>query len=70
MPVRVGKPGQGLTGLTDSVESPRIGGDRRAWHCTAARQLVQGASFGAGKRRSQAVEKWVMPVQAWLQDFF
>jgi hypothetical protein len=35
-----------------------------------SRQLVQGASFGSGKRRSQAVEKWVMPVRQWLQDFF
>jgi hypothetical protein len=34
------------------------------------RQLALGAAFGAGKRRSQAVEKWVMPVRQWLQDFF
>jgi cell division protein FtsA len=69
MPVRVGKPGENLAGLTDSVESPRfavVAGLAQY----GARQLVQGASFGSGKRRSQAVEKWVMPVRQWLQDFF
>jgi cell division protein FtsA len=69
MPVRVGKPGQNLAGLTDSVESPRsavVAG----LALYGSRQLVQGASFGSGKRRSQAVEKWVMPVRQWLQDFF
>jgi cell division protein FtsA len=69
MPVRVGKPGQNLAGLTDSVESPRsaviVG-----LALYGSRQLVQGAAFGSGKRRSQAVEKWVMPVRQWLQDFF
>ena len=35
MPVRVGKPGQGLTGLTDSVESPRFDGAWRVWRSTA-----------------------------------
>lgn len=69
MPVRIGKPGQNLAGLTDSVESPRsavVAG----LALYGSRQLVQGASFGSGKRRSQAVEKWVMPVRQWLQDFF
>ena len=69
MPVRVGKPGQNLAGLTDSVESPRsavvVG-----LALYGSRQLVQGAGFGSGKRRSQAMEKWVMPVRQWLQDFF
>jgi cell division protein FtsA len=69
MPVRVGKPGQNLAGLTDSVDSPRaavVAGLAQY----GARQLVQGAGFGSGRRRSQAVEKWVMPVRQWLQDFF
>jgi cell division protein FtsA len=69
MPVRVGKPGQGLSGLTDSVESPQAA-VVAGLALYGARQLVQGAAFGSGKRRSQAVEKWVMPVRQWLQDFF
>jgi cell division protein FtsA len=69
MPVRVGKPGQNLAGLTDSVESPRAA-VVAGLALYGSRQLVQGASFGSGKRRSQAVEKWVMPVRQWLQDFF
>jgi cell division protein FtsA len=69
MPVRVGRPGQGLAGLADSVESPR--------HAVAAglvlygaRQLALGSAFGSGGRKSQAMGKWVEPVKRWLQDFF
>jgi cell division protein FtsA len=69
MPVRVGKPGEGLTGLTDSVESPQAA-VVAGLALYGTRQLAQGAAFGAGRRRSQAVEKWVMPVRQWLQDFF
>jgi cell division protein FtsA len=69
MPVRVGKPGQALAGLTDSVETARsaVVVGLALYGC---RQLLQGAGFGSGRRRSQAVEKWVMPVRQWLQDFF
>jgi cell division protein FtsA len=69
MSVRVGKPGEGLSGLTDSVESPRAAviAGLAIYGC---RQLTRGSGLGAGKRRSQAVEKWVMPVRQWLQDFF
>jgi cell division protein FtsA len=69
MPVRVGMPGQGLSGLTDSVETPQSA-VVTGLALYGARQLAQGSAFGAGKRRSQAVEKWVMPVRQWLQDFF
>lgn len=69
MPVRVGKTGQGLGGLLDSVEAPRFA-VVAGLALYGARQLVQGSGVGASKRRSQAVEKWVMPVRQWLQDFF
>jgi cell division protein FtsA len=69
MSVRVGKPGEGLSGLTDSVESSRAAviAGLAIYGC---KQLARGSGLGAGKRRSQAVEKWVMPVRQWLQDFF
>jgi cell division protein FtsA len=69
MPVRVGKPGEGLTGLTDSVETPRAA-VVAGLALYGARQVAQGGPLGTGKRRSQAMEKWVMPVRQWLQDFF
>ena len=69
MPVRTGKPGEGLSGLTDSVESPRYA-VLAGLAIYGTKQLAQGAAFGAGQRRSQAVEKFVMPVRRWLQDFF
>ena len=69
MPVRIGKPGEGLNGLTDSVESPKFA-VLAGLAIYGTRQLAQGAAFGAGQRRSQAVEKFVMPVRRWLQDFF
>lgn len=69
MPVRIGAPGEGLSGLTDSVESPRFA-VLAGLAIYGSKQLAQGAAFGAGQRRSQAVEKFVMPVRRWLQDFF
>jgi cell division protein FtsA len=69
MPVRVGTPGQGLTGLADSVESPRhavIAG----LALYGARQVALGSAFGAGARRSQSMDKYLGPVKRWLQDFF
>lgn len=68
-PVRVGTPGQTLTGLADSVESPRhavIAG----LALYGARQVALGSAFGAGARRSQSMEKYLGPVKRWLQDFF
>lgn len=69
MPVRVGKPGEGLAGLTDSVESPRFA-VAAGLAIYGSKQLRQGAAFGSGKRSSQAVEKWVRPVRQWFQDIF
>ncbi len=68
MPVRVGSPGQGLTGLADSVESPRMAVPA-GLVLYGARQVAQGAGFGTG-RRTPGVEKVLGPVKRWLQDFF
>ena len=68
MPVRVGLPGQGLRGLSDSLESPRMAVPAGLL-LYGARQELSGA-FGTGTRRNRAVEKFVTPVKRWLQDFF
>lgn len=68
MPVRCGTPGQGLTGLADSVESPRMALAAGLVYY-GARQVWQ-TGFGAGGVRSPAVDKWFGPVKRWLQDFF
>jgi cell division protein FtsA len=68
MPVRVGKPGQGLSGLTDSVESPRMA-VASGLVLYGAKEAMTGGGFGSG-RRSPAVEKVFGPVKRWLQDFF
>lgn len=67
LPVRVGTPGAGLSGLVDSVDSPRM--------AVPAGLLLYGAkevmaSGGFASRRSPAVEKVFGPVKRWLQDFF
>lgn len=69
MPVRVGTPGQGLTGLADSVESPRQA-VLAGLALYGARQVASGSAFGAGARRSQSMERYLGPVKRWLQDFF
>lgn len=69
MPVRVGRPGQGLAGLTDSVESPRFA-VATGLAIYGAKQLAQGSGWSAERRRSRAMERLVMPVRQWLQDFF
>ena len=69
MPARVGTPGQGLRGLADSVESPRMVVPA-GLVLYGARQLALGASFGMGGRRTASVEKVLGPVKRWLQDFF
>jgi cell division protein FtsA len=68
LPVRVGKPGQGLSGLTDSVESPRMA-VVAGLLLHGAKEAMTGGGFGPG-RRSPAVEKVFGPVRRWLQDFF
>jgi cell division protein FtsA len=68
MPARVGRPGQGLGGLADSVESPRSA-VLAGLVLYGARQAGQ-SGFGTGGRRSQSMEKVLGPVKRWLQDFF
>jgi cell division protein FtsA len=68
LPVRVGKPGQSLTGLADSLESPRLA-VAAGLALYGARQVAQGSAFGTAGRR-QSVEKYLGPVKRWLQDFF
>ncbi|NNG14912.1 MAG: cell division protein FtsA [Gemmatimonadales bacterium] len=68
MPVRCGTPAQGLTGLADSVESPRMALAAGLVYY-GARQVWQ-TGFGTGGLRSPAVDKWFGPVKRWLQDFF
>lgn len=68
-PVRVGVPGEGLTGLVDSVESPRMAVPVGLL-LYGARQGMSSGGFGDGGRRSPAVEKVLGPVKRWLQDFF
>ena len=68
MPVRVGVPGQGLRGLADSLETPRMA-VTAGLLLYGARQELSGA-FGTGVRRNRTVEKLVTPVKRWLQDFF
>ena len=69
LPVRVGRPADGLTGLVDAVDSPRMAvvvGLMRY----GAKQVLQTGGFGAVGRRSPTVEKVFGPVKRWLQDFF
>jgi cell division protein FtsA len=69
VPVRVGMPGQGLAGLADSVETPKMA-VAAGLALYGARQVAQGSAFGGAGRRSQSVEKYFGPVKRWLQDFF
>ena len=68
LPVRVGAPGQGLSGLVDSVDSPRMAVPAGLLLYGAKEAMATGG-FAAG-RRSPAVEKVLGPVKKWLQDFF
>ena len=69
MPVRVGIPGERLTGLADSVESARMAVGAGLVLYGAYQVALSGFS-GVGGRRSPAVEKLLGPVKRWLQDFF
>jgi cell division protein FtsA len=69
LPVRQGAPGQALSGLVDSVESPRMAVPA-GLVLYGARQIALGSGFGSGRGRSPAVEKVFGPVKRWLQDFF
>ena len=68
LPVRVGIPGEGLTGLVDSVETPRMAVPVGLM-LYGAKEVMASGGFAAG-RRSPAVEKVLGPVKRWLQDFF
>ena len=68
LPVRVGTPGQGLSGLVDSVESPRMAVPAGLLLYGAKEAMAEGGF--AASRRSPAVEKVFGPVKRWLQDFF
>jgi len=69
LPVRLGAPGEGLAGLVDSVETPRMAVPA-GLVLYGARQIALGSGFGSGRSRSPAVEKVLGPVKRWLQDFF
>lgn len=63
VPVRLGIPNRGVTGLVDSVSAPRyaVPVGLTIW---AARQRLAGVGEPA------SVERWLGPVRRWLQDFF
>ena len=69
LPVRLGSPASGLTGLVDSVESPRMAVPA-GLVLYGARQIALGSSFSSQRGRNPAVEKVFAPVKRWLQDFF
>lgn len=69
LPVRIATPGQGLSGLTDRVSSPRMTVPVGLL-LYGAKQVLQTGGFGAVARRSPAVDKVIGPVKRWLQDFF
>jgi cell division protein FtsA len=66
MPVRLGVPDRGVSGLVDSVGAPRyaVAVGLALW---AARQRLVGSADGGG---AVVVDKWLGPVKRWLQDFF
>lgn len=68
LPCRVGTPGEGLTGLVDSVASPRMA-VASGLVLYGARQSLAGSGPNSG-RRDQPFEKVLAPVKRWLQDFF
>ncbi len=69
LPVRIGRPSEGIGGLADTVETPRLA-VAAGLMLYGARQVVVSGGFGASSRRSPAVEKVFGPVKRWLQDFF
>jgi cell division protein FtsA len=69
MPVRVGTPGEGLTGLVDSVESPRMAVPVGLLRY-GAKQVMTSGGFPEGGKRGAGVDKYLAPVKRWLQDFF
>jgi cell division protein FtsA len=69
MPVRIGKAEQGLTGLADGVEAPRMA-VVAGLALYGARKRGEGQGFGTGGRRGLPMEKVLGPIKQWFQDFF
>ncbi|MBK8249040.1 MAG: cell division protein FtsA [Gemmatimonadetes bacterium] len=70
--VRVGLPGENLTGLADAVEAPRYS-TAAGLTLYAANRLALGAASSVVKRTSlnaPSVDKLAQRVKIWLQDFF
>ena len=64
MPVRLGTPERGITGLVDSVQAPRFAVPVGLALYGAQRRVQGGEDDGSG------VGKIVGPVKRWLQEFF
>ena len=69
LPVRVGTPEGGISGLVDSVQAPRFAVPV-GLVMYGARRLVQGGTGVGSLVGSGGVEKWFGPLKRWLQDFF
>jgi cell division protein FtsA len=70
LPVRIGMPGAGLSGLVDRVQSPRLTVPVGLL-LYGAKQGVQSGGFAAAARRAAPpVDRVIGPVKRWLQDFF
>ncbi|MBL8958574.1 MAG: cell division protein FtsA [Gemmatimonadetes bacterium] len=70
--VRVGLPGENLTGLADAVEAPRYS-TAAGLTLYAANRLALGSASSTVKRTSMnapSVDKLAQRVKIWLQDFF
>ncbi len=63
VPVRLGIPNRGVTGLVDSVAAPRYAVPVGLAMWAARQRLVGGGE-------NPSVERWLGPVRRWLQDFF
>jgi cell division ATPase FtsA len=69
LPVRIGVPEPGLTGLVDRVQTPRAA-VVSGLLLYGAKRMLQTGGFGAVARRSPSVDRVIGPVKRWLQDFF
>lgn len=69
VPVRVGTPDVGISGLVDSVQAPRYAVPV-GLVLYGARRLVQAGAGSGLLVGSGGVEKLIGPLKRWLQDFF
>ncbi len=70
--VRIGAPGENITGLSDSVEAPRFS-TAVGLTLYGANRLTLGTAPSSVKRRSissPGVDKLTQRVKTWFQDFF